>query len=795
MSISLPFRKYVFFLPLFWSVSFAAFAGAENSTTWSFDFGKGAAAEGYYKVTPETRYDAATGFGWLPTENMPEARDRTVPSRPLNDFIFGREAAVLRVDAPPGAYRMVLEMADAAFGNHVLDVSVNGAGEAFPSLKPGISEEARLTATFQSGSPYLEIRFSSPIQNWVVNSLRLEPASAMEEAMVDIRPLPREVEDLWEDLAAFPGERLVEDFRQNLQQQQPVTETGLKAVDYLRLIAGNVDFFRQHQDERGAIIDPYREEEFQYSTPCYALGGAVLVEHAGRSDLLESAALAMDWAVWSLANRKGATAHEDFYAPVLAHALPLLSRHVEPERAQRWRDQLASFSPWQVYRSPPGGGNWNLVAVSGEYLFHRLGLRDDLSYVEVSLGRQGHVFRSPWGLYLEGPMPYDHFPRLWMADMLAAGYEGRFAEQVDEVLRRAAITSLFIQSPTGELPSGGRSAHHQWNEAQQAVTYEIYARYFRNRGDRELARAFKRGARLALGSMKRWQRPSGELWIVKNRVDPANAHAFEGYSSHSQYNLLAMAMLAIAHHHAVDTEDLPEQWAPSEIGGFLVDLRPGMPHVFANARGSYGQINTAPDGRFNSTGLKRLHQAGFNPQLGPSDGPVADPIYRLPPGSRTSAVVGVAWKDSAGKWHRLAEQRPPTVRAAHISDLSESPDEVSFTIDWEGDLPGVTRVRESYRFIPGGVELMAEIPGYDGPLRWVIPVLADDGERQPEIATAAGEVTVALEGDIRRFKLPGAGRIWLGEDLYPYHSGWARLAFAEYPTGGPIMLRASFDRR
>jgi hypothetical protein len=27
---------------------------------------------------------------------------------------------------------------------------------------------------------------------------------------------------------------------------------------------------------------------------------------------------------------------------------------------------------------------------------------------------------------------------------------------------RGSLTSLLLQSPTGELPCGGRSAHHQW---------------------------------------------------------------------------------------------------------------------------------------------------------------------------------------------------------------------------------------------------------------------------------------------------------------------------------------------
>src|SRR4051794_29650294 len=39
--------------------------------------------------------------------------------------------------------------------------------------------------------------------------------------------------------------------------------TGLTRNDYLTLIAGNVDFWKQHQNDAGAIIDPYEKKERQ----------------------------------------------------------------------------------------------------------------------------------------------------------------------------------------------------------------------------------------------------------------------------------------------------------------------------------------------------------------------------------------------------------------------------------------------------------------------------------------------------------------------------------------------------
>lgn len=140
-----------------------------------------------------------------------------------------------------------------------------------------------------------------------------------------------------------------------------------------------------------------------------------------------------------------------------------------------------------------------------------------LDYVEEHLAAQMENFTED-GLYIDphGPMAYDHFPRLFLATMLHRGYNGIFRENLEKILNRAAWLSLFMQSPQGELPNGGRSAQHQWNEAQQCVMFEIWAKKLKNASDSS-ASAFKRAAHLSLMSLTRWIRPSGEFWIVKNR--------------------------------------------------------------------------------------------------------------------------------------------------------------------------------------------------------------------------------------------------------------------------------------
>ncbi len=607
--------------------------------------------------------------------------------------------------------------------------------------------------------------------------------------------------NLWGPVSSWsdPTALLWNQFRPAARQPgRDFKPTGLGRKDYLALIESEVDFWKKYQEGSGAIRDPYLGNEYQYSTPSYAWAAAVLVAHAGRDDLLDSAARATDRATETLSRRRAASGHEDFFSPMLAHVLPLLKDRVKPDRYARWVAALRRYDPYRTYRMKPGSNNWNVVSLSGEGHLQRLGLRPRSNgYLADSLGEQGKHFRSPYGVYTEGPMAYDHFPRLWAADLLADGYEGPLREELDEVLRRGALTSLFLQSPWGELPAGGRSAHHQWNEAQQCATYEIYAARAQEAGDKLLASVYKRAAHLSLASMKRWVRPSGEMQIVKNWVDPARRHGYESYSSHSQYNLLPMAMLAIAYEHAAPTEMLPEAPAPADAGGYVLHLE-ALHKVVANAGGTYVEIDTRADHHYDATGLIRVHIKGVSPQLGPSDSLLASPKYRAPgPHAPRTTGIGISWKAGGGgagaaeDWRRLgALHSGQEVTGASVKVLAQKPKRVVFEVTYEGRFPGgVKTIVERYVVTPGRVELTTRLPGYNGPTRYHWPVLADDGRAKTEIKVdpALKMVSVRAPGaptsGAQTFTAPGATHVDVAPGAFPNHNGWARVGEAHFPAG------------
>ena len=223
---------------------------------------------------------------------------------------------------------------------------------------------------------------------------------------------------------------------------------------------------------------------------------------------------------------------------------------------------------------PRRSNNWGLVGAAGDLMRTQLIARfGNTSWSDAMMKFQFsppdvYTQITPNGLYQDhsgagglNPLPYDTFPTSgYLTVLLKEGYNGTFAPFLRELTRRAALSHLLMQSPWGEIPTGGRSSQHQWNEAVSALAYEIAASDAQARGDGALACVFKRAAHLSLESVARWQRTSGpykgSLSIIKNRFDPSLRWGYEGYSFLTNYNNLPAAMLAAAHmcafyaHHA-----------------------------------------------------------------------------------------------------------------------------------------------------------------------------------------------------------------------------------------------------
>ncbi len=544
-------------------------------------------------------------------------------------------------------------------------------------------------------------------------------------------------------LEPFPLQDTVQQAKAALAETK-IQPTGLGRSNYLEVISGIANYFHHFQDEQGRIIDPFLHKEFQYSTPCYAWAAAALVASGQQTNLLESAAMALDCALTELAKNRAAMSHGDFFTFPCLLAYENLREHVAPDRRHKWESLLRQLQPELCYSDVLRGRhqevhNWNVVALSGEFLRHQDGFTG-MTFVEKYLALQMTNFTAT-GQYRDPnvPMAYDHFPRHFLAAILERGYDGEHRAALEELLQRAAWTSLLMQSPNGELPTGGRSAQHQWNEAQQCVTYEIFAKRNQRAGDAVAARAFKRAAHLALASVQRWIRPSGELWIVKNRFDPAGRHGFEGYSSHSQYNLLAASMLATAWLMADDA--IAEGTCPADAGGFAFAL-PEYHKVFANAGGLYLEIDTGAQPEYNSTGLIRVQKSAVETLIGPTD---SAPIKNEP------LAVGVAWPEGGG-WKSLASCGRGEIKSAKFELREAKARSVKFSVRYEMVSGPVKAVVENYEVAPEQAAVRAEVEGATH-LQIRFPAFVFDGQDTSGLVLEKNKAAISLHGSREIFSV------------------------------------------
>ncbi len=415
-----------------------------------------------------------------------------------------------------------------------------------------------------------------------------------------------------------PLDPQIQRFMAHQQSTSSFQPTGLTRSNYLAIVYHQVRALQQHVRSDGDLIDPV-DKKNQFAPPCYAHSVATLVASGYTKDLglLESGMKAMDFSVQSL--QKGSKAfkdgHPDFYIYPVMLAFEQFEKCVPSERLEQWRIMLRKIDPKTTYATyGKQHNNWSFVHTAGEYLRSLRGFTNQ-TYVAHLLAIQRFHMTSE-GLYLEhgAPFAYDAFSRYFLTGMLQRGYQDDFYR---DACWKGAWTSLLVQSPFGEMPTGYRSAQHVWNEAELATVYEIYAAAYAKAGKKAEAGAFKRGAHLALASISQWIRPDGSGYIVKNRFPVEVRHGYEAYSVHANYNLLACSMLCAAWLYADDS--IAEMPAPADVGGAILKI-PAFNMVVAHAGGTYLQYMTCGNKIYNPTGIIRVHLRDGHPQLGYSDG-------------------------------------------------------------------------------------------------------------------------------------------------------------------------------
>lgn len=595
--------------------------------------------------------------------------------------------------------------------------------------------------------------------------------------------------------------------------------TGYTSKDYLSLVASICGYFWKYQDQRGAILDPNTQEEQQYATPCYAvaaglvaLGGRppVGVWGAARRDsvdppedeaLLQSAARALDHSLRALAVDKDTPqGHADFFAPLVVLGYQLLAPFVAPERAARWQTQLRSIDPETTYRDtfqrkeeagqPPTVHNWNVVAVTGEILRAAAGTGLAFPWVERYLDYQlEHYADLTWGLYREPncPLPYDLFPRHHLAYALAGGYRRGNPERRARLLdwlQRGEWTSALTQTASGGIPPGWRSSEHVWNDAALVALGEVAAARYA-RGRRPVAAGlFRRVATLAFRSMLQWQRPSGELCIVKNHIDPAERHGYETYSFHSSYGLYPAAMLVTAILFGdCTTAEAP---APVETGAYVLRYPDAFHHAIATRGGVTLAFDLDADGHYDVTGLNSVRRIGAHPLLGPASGIPAHPRYAVPDAPGRAYAPGLSWggtsRDGGAGPHSLAGTRPNQVNL-HVE--REDAEEAVFSLRYLIQADGCEAIHSRYRFTRSGIEgedSFEGSPSAHQTLGFTWPFPTDSGRDRSQVQLDGSHLAVSL-GEWTQHLVLASGSFSVARERVAYRNGFASVASTRAEDG------------
>ena len=231
------------------------------------------------------------------------------------------------------------------------------------------------------------------------------------------------------------------------------------------------------------------------------------------------------------------------------------------------------------------------------------------------------------------------------------------------------------------------------------------------------------------------------MYIVKNFFEPELRFGFEGYSFHSQYNLMTAAVLATASVFADDS--IPEGPTFAESGGFVVTLAT-FHKVIANAHGLYVELDTNAEPFHDSTGLVRLHKAGIEPLVG-SSGSCAIEIEPL--------AFGVAWWDGIS-WQPLAGVHgDEQLRQARVTVHEATPDKVRFDVRYEIGRPPVDALVESYDMNADRVEVSVDVAGTLERPQVRFPFVASDGRRQSTVTVNGARAVVELGNGSQTFEV------------------------------------------
>lgn len=565
-------------------------------------------------------------------------------------------------------------------------------------------------------------------------------------------------------LPDFPLEKKVESFVSGLANSSKPETSGADKNLYLDLSEKIVRPALEWQDETGRIIDPFEGYSVPMSTARFvgACAGLILGGR-GNDKLVDACMSGMDSAceMVSQSTEKYIIGAPAFYVKELVLGLRALENKVSEKELLRWKKQLTSydldkaafsmrceFDKQPQWRSPQTPSNGLTFLIAGEAMKKSFGIADNSAWIEKQMPYLPQKF-TEFGMWRDSgdPMTYDWVPRMNLSLALLYGYKGKYAAIIDEFLRRGALTMLFYLSTTGEAPYGGRSSQNNHNEATIALICEYEANRYSKLGQYGLAGAFKRAARMAVLSIKKYLEME-PFRNTKNSFPPEKQHGREaGYGFYSVYSLLAASQLGIA--YAIADENIEEAHVPQETCAYVISV-PGTFHkIFASCGNYHLEFDTDPNLMYDALGLGRIHCRGFLSELGLSTSIVSHGNFLpLPPASERDICIGPGWTDEKGNCYWLSEFREQ-IEKMEVNTLKECGDAVEFSVSYKmkSNNWGCEKITERYLIAKDGVVITSTVEGEADGILFQMPLIESNGKDKSVIDMSDSSFKVCMSDE------------------------------------------------
>ena len=444
------------------------------------------------------------------------------------------------------------------------------------------------------------------------------------------------------------------------------------------------------------------------------------------------------------------------------------------EKTDSWRAAIASIEPKKCYdciavHPTQIIGNWSLFNAVSEYarIWGGFAKEEDVrDYMDLQIATQIRLV-DECGMYMDPhnvqpapkdyvyPVLYDYVPRVLFAFLVHFGYQGMYRDEIVAALDKSADLTLKMQSVTGEIPFGGRSAQFMHNECTEAALLEFYAGYFAEKGDRRRASQFKRAARLAAENVLYWFE-AAPMKHVKNRYSIESKVGCEAYAYFDKYMITAASMAYVAYLFAND-EIAEAETCPAIEGGFVAQTSSEFHKYFLNKGGYFVEIDTDADKHYEGSGIGRIQKLGAPPQICLSSGFSSHPSFILD-GNNSCNLSLCASAEIDGKWHIGAEYEHTIPENCFYA----KDDRCMAYMEWEAE---GNKVCQSVVVKEDGVETRAEVFGNKaGRVGVEIPAFAFDGVESTKITASDKVITVEYNGYVCRYTTTGKFTD-LGEDV------------------------------